>query len=296
MSSIGDASGIFKPGISFWYLFCIEDRLSIDYDAIFCMEPLPKISSSLRAHLWSLSLLVFVVLLVFRIPLLTGTMPLHTDGQFMTFPALSYFKYWALHGQYPVWWATNSVAGNMADTASIGPAWLLFTPLILLLRMETAWFLMLLLMYFMAGLTMYFYLFHKTRHSLAALFGALLFMRSEWVTDCLVEPQIQIYLFPLILLCIEKMIERSGQQRRRMKNADDVHHEFIQERKLALSVWNGRAFFEFQKARIVKFQAEMSAFVLLLRRENNLRRGAIGMRGQLQEQNRVSDADAVAVL
>ncbi|MDP3920150.1 MAG: hypothetical protein Q8R76_05025 [Candidatus Omnitrophota bacterium] len=155
----------------------------------------------------SLVVLAAVSLVVFWEPIVSGTMPLHTDGRFMSYPAMAYFKRWALAGHFPVWWVTGSVAGNMADTAVSNPAWLLFMPLILLFQTETAWFLIFILTYLLAGLCMYAYLSRMTGHRIASLFGAILFMRSEWVTDCLVEPQIQLFLFPLVLLFFECLIE-----------------------------------------------------------------------------------------
>lgn len=157
-------------------------------------------------HGINIFLLGFVTFLVFQVPLLTGTMPLHTDGQHMTFPAFSYFKAWALKGQYPVWWVAGTVCGNMADTGSAGPAWQIFTPLYLGLDLETAWFLALLLQFFLAGLFMYLYLFQMTSHGFVSLFGALLFMRSEWVVETVVEPQMQLFLYPLILFWLERLV------------------------------------------------------------------------------------------
>lgn len=159
-----------------------------------------------KSYSFSLFSILAVALIVFREPIITGTMPLHTDGQFMTFPAIAYFKSQALAGSYPVWWVAGTLAGNMADTGSLGPAWMVFTPLFLAFKLETAWFLMIFLMYLFAGWSMFFFLQRLLGNAFASLYGAILFMRGEWIVDCLAEPQIQFFLYPLILLLFESAI------------------------------------------------------------------------------------------
>lgn len=171
----------------------------------------PPIIQHRLYHSLCLLTLGLTVLIVFAKPLLTGTVPLHTDGYFMTYPALAYFKRWAAQGHFPVWWIADSITGNWADAGGIGPAWLIFTPAILLLDLKSTWLLTFILMFSLSGFCMYFYLLKVTsRQYLASLFGALCFLRSEWIVDCLVDPQIQLFLFPSILLTYEKLIETAG--------------------------------------------------------------------------------------